>query len=433
MMPLRYLGNVALALLFTGMYVLCYTLFLAVYFDYDGVVLYPRELSFVAFTVLIAVLPIVMYRGFRAFSSAVAVFIYALLYVPITVTFALGSPLPVVEIVGIQVTFMLSMCLIFLADSIILRSPVDFHGHVALEPYCLALTVATTLYILFVYRGNLRFASFGQEVYTQRASAAELGTGLVARYLSSWLATVLTPVCLAHGLVARKVRYFLAGAVACVAMYMATAAKWMILLPFVYGASYVLFSHGRLRSVLALFILSVSALMAILLATVRNVEGILFMAASILMSRTIANAGQLTMAYYSFFSSHPHTDYAHINLVNMLFDSYPYGPNQVGQVVGQYFWSADMNANANFWATDGIAAAGLAGVPVASLAVALLFLCINSATRGYNQLFVLLCFIPFIVMLLNASLFSAAFSGGALLLMLFFLFNKRAPVSGTAP
>ena len=286
-------------------------------------------------------------------------------------------------------------------------------------------------YVLFVYRGSLRFATFGQEVYLQRASTAELGAGLLTRYISSWLATVLIPVCLARGLTVRKLSYFTAGSLACLVIYLATAAKWMILLPFGYGAFYVLFSDGRLRRVFPLLTLSLSTLIGALLAAVTNVEGKLFIASSILMSRTLDNGGRLTMAYYNFFATHPVTEYSHINLVNMILDSYPYGERGLGQVIGQYFWSADMNANANFWATDGIAAVGLAGVPVASLAAVLLFVVMNAVTRGYDRLFVVLCFIPFIVLLLNTSLFSSVWSGGALFLLLLFMFSKEAPAPGT--
>ena len=51
---------------------------------------------------------------------------------------------------------------------------------------------------------------------------------------------------------------------------------------------------------------------------------------------------------------------------------------------------------------------------------------IYSVTRAYNTLFVVLCFIPFMITLLNQSLFSSLWSGGAFFLLLFFLFNKRS-------
>ncbi len=81
--------------------------------------------------------------------------------------------------------------------------------------------------------------------------------------------------------------------------------------------------------------------------------------------------------------------------------------------------------NANFWATDGIAAMGLVGVLFASIVSALLFVLMNSFTRVYDTRFVVLCFLPFVITLLNQSMFSSFWSGGAFSLLLFFLFNRR--------
>ena len=84
-----------------------------------------------------------------------------------------------------------------------------------------------------------------------------------------------------------------------------------------------------------------------------------------------------------------------------------------------------MNANANFWATDGIAAMGLPGVALISVAATLLLALINTVTRQYDRLFATLCFLPFVITLLNQSLFSSFWSGGAFFLIVFFALNRR--------
>ncbi len=424
--------NVGLAVCFVAVYYLGYVLFLHPWFGYFGFALYPRSNAFLMLTVLVAVSPIVLYQDFRALSSAIAVFIYLILYVPIVLTFGLASSRPVGDIVIVQLVFMACMCVLFLTDRVIIRSPLKLDTELDLIPMVLVATVISTLYLLFVYRGHLRLVSFGEAVYAQRAATADVGGGLVTRYLSAWLATALTPLCLAHGLFTRNWKYFGAGSAACVVIYMAVAAKVMIILPFVYVALYLLFSGGRLRKVYPISIVSLLAFILVMLAiTGADVGGIIFLVSSILLSRTVGNGGLVTLAYYDFFTFHPQTDYSHINLVRMLFGSYPYGTDGLGQVVGQYYWSADMNANANFWATDGLAALGLLGVPVVTVVCALLFVAINSFTRAYDQLFVLLCFVPFVQYLLNTSLFTSLWSGGAIFLLLFFMFNKRAQVSAT--
>jgi hypothetical protein len=69
-------------------------------------------------------------------------------------------------------------------------------------------------------------------------------------------------------------------------------------------------------------------------------------------------SGQLNILYYDFFSKHTQTHYSHIGLFNIFIKSYPY-EQPLGFVIGKYFYNSDeLNANANFWATDGFAAWG---------------------------------------------------------------------------
>jgi len=209
-------------------------------------------------------------------------------------------------------------------------------------------------------------------------------------------------------------------------IYMATAGKSMILLPFVYWGFYVLFGRGRLEALYPVFAGGLVASLALLLVITRP-DGIAFLVSSILMYRTIGNGGQLAVAYYDFFSFHQQTDYSHVNLIREFTHPYPYGSNEIGQVIGKFYWNDEVNANASFWATDGIAAMGLPGLAISTVACVTLFVVMNSVTRGYNKLFACLCFIQFVVTMLNASLFSSVWSGGGFFLLLFFLFNKEDP------
>ena len=346
-----------------------------------------------------------------------------MLYVPIVLTFALGSSRPVAEIVLIQLTFMAAMAVLFLADAVVIRNPLKLDIGVDLMPAVLGVTALSTAYMLFVYRGSLEFASFGEDLYLQRAANSSLGSGLVMRYLSSWLSTVFVPLCLAFGLSSRKHRYTVGGAFACVILYMAGANKLMILLPFIYLSFYLLL-RKRLSALLPVLTAALSVLIAGLLA-ISTMGRAAFVAAAIVLNRTIGNGGQLTMAYYDFFSFYQQTGYSHVNGINLFTRPYPYGDLGLGQVVGQFYWSPFMNANANFWATDGIAAVGLPGVAIISVVAALLFVVMNAVTQRFDQLFVVLCFLPFVTTLLNQSLFSSLWSGGAFFLILFFAFDKR--------
>jgi hypothetical protein len=154
----------------------------------------------------------------------------------------------------------------------------------------------------------------------------------------------------------------------------------------------------------------------------------LFLVASLLLVRTVINGGVVSAKYHEFFEAHPQTGLTHVNMIGDAFGSYPYGDLQIGQVVGRYYWGPEMNANAHFWATDGLASFGLAGLPIATAVCAGVFVVLNSVTRGWNQLFVILCFVPFIMSLLNTSVFQSVWSGGALLLGALFMLTDRQQV-----
>jgi hypothetical protein len=420
-----------LAIAYTLMFYRCYVSFLFGEFEYVGYDLFRREPVFLAESVAIAVMPVLCYRGMRATSSAIAVLIYLVLYVPIIVTFTLGSSKGVDEIRLVQLTFMVSMSVIFLADTLIVRNPLRLDIGVDLMPLIWLLTALSTVYLLFVYRGKMSFASFGDDLYLQRDANAALGAGLLTAYLSAWLSTVLVPLCLAHGLTARKHRFTINGMVACLVLYMAAANKLAILIPFVYVAFFLLFRR-HLTAILPVM----TAVFVVIVAGMLSIAGLgqtALVTAAIILNRTLGNGGQLTVAYYDYFAFYARTGYSHVHGLGLLTQPYPYGDLILGQVVGQFYWSPFMNANANFWATDGLAAVGLPGVAIISVALALLLVVMNSVTRGYDQLFAVLCFLPFVSTLLNQSLFSGIWSGGAFILLLFFAFNRRAQDPPTSP
>jgi hypothetical protein len=423
--PKDWAVNLALALIYANVYAWVYSAFLHVNFGYvGGMELYARPMEFLIVMYTIAVLPILLYRGMRATSSAIAVLIYLLLYVPIIITFGLGSGQSHGHIIGIQLTFLLGMAMLFLADGVVLKNPIPLNLDFSLMPAVMAATALATLYAVWVYGGNLRFVSFGAELYEQRFLADEVaGGGVVVGYVTSWLSTVLIPLCLAHGFAHKRPWYVIMPVVSSVILYMAAANKITIVLPVVYAGMYFLM-RGRLQSIFPLLTLATVGVIAGLIFASGEGEAA-FVAASLILYRTIGNGGWITQVYYEFFSFHPQTEFSHVMGIKELTKPYPYGELGIGQVVGTFHWNPTMNANANFWATDGIAGLGLPGVLIISGIGVVLFVAINTFTRPYDKLFVLLSFLPFISILLNQSMFSSVWSGGGLFLLLFFLINKR--------
>src|SRR5581483_7122261 len=286
--------------------------------------------------------------------------------------------------------FMAAMCLLFVVDRAPVRNPVQLRLRLDLSAAAFGLTVLLTSYILFVYRSNLRFVSFGDAVYEQRFANRALGADVITRYGSAWLTSVLVPICLAFGVVRRRWSYFAVGTIACVAIYMAVAAKFIILLPVVYLLCAAAFAGRKLANIYKWVTGGLAVLIVGLLFVSRGATGATWITSSLILQRTVGNGGQIAIMYYDFFRFHPQTDYSHVAALRPFTHKYPYGTLGVGQVIGQFFFSPDMNANASFWATDGFAAMDLWGVPLATFACAALLFVLNMVTRDHDPVFTVL-------------------------------------------
>jgi len=406
-------------------YILSYVFFLNPAFEYFGFVLYEKDLFFMAFSCVIAVIPIIFYRGYKSISSTISVFIYILVYVPTILTFALGLNVSIFRIIEIQFLFCSMMCLFFIADRFVFIRNFDNQKFAFISArFFLILTIILTIYVLYIYKGNLAFVNI-RNVYEHRFANKIIGSDVVSRYLLSWLSTFFIPVCLIYGLMNKKKMYFIVGTAACIVVYMATAAKSALLLPFFLYGLYVLISRYGVNQIYSTITLLLSfAIIALLLISPQK-DTLLSYFSSLLMWRIVGCGGHLNLWYYDFFSDNPLTYYSHVGPINFFTESYPYGNLDVGQVVGSFYWHDKMNANANFWATDGIAAYGLTGVIIVSLVLFFIMVLLNTITKKFDKRFILLLFIPFISTLLNTSLFSTMWSGGGIFLIIFLLFCKK--------
>lgn len=415
--------NFFLAIIFSVVFYISYIYFLNLYFEYANFPLYPASTGTLITSFIIAALPSLLYNGFKAISSFIAVFIYIFLYMPTIVCVAIALNIGFETKLLIQSVFLVSICMFLYADKVVLyKTSRSFKRFISFRTI-LIIMILFTLVPLYVYRSNLRFVSF-DEVYTQRFANMDLGTDVFTSYLTSWLGSLIIPLCLLYGIISKKYIYFILGTASCVILYMATASKGTILMPFILLGLYYLFKRFGLNNIYPSLLIALSVFIGALLIFTSGTESPIFIVTSILIWRVVGTGGQLNFIYYDFFTSHPNIYYSHIGPVNAITKSYPYGDLAISRVIGQYYWTEDMNANANFWATDGIASFGLAGVLIVSVVFFFLLVLLNTITRNYNKMFLVLLFIPFLGTLLNTSLFQSMWSGGGFFIMLLLFFLK---------
>jgi len=289
------------------------------------------------------------------------------------------------------------------------------------------VTVSCVLYLwLFaVFHSHLQLVGF-QDVYNLRSTAVEVQSGTQVAYAAMLLASVMNPLLMAYGLTSKKWGVFTVGAFGQVLIY-STGGDKAVILSILFVLGFALLTHRPawfgIRIVCSLAGLLV--ILCLVLATTDN--AIVSFAAGLIFMRTVANSGYTTGLYHSFFQGHPLTYLSHLHGVNF-FVRYPY-TRQIGLELGFYqMQNSELDLNAHFWATDGLAAFGLPGILAISGLCGLTFWVLDSVSAKHSRKLTYLAVSFTTLNLANLSLFTTLISGGLGLLMVM-LFAMPADVS----
>jgi hypothetical protein len=142
--------------------------------------------------------------------------------------------------------------------------------------------------------------------------------------------------------------------------------------------------------------------------------------------RTYGLAVALTVVYAEFFLTRPYTAFSHISIVSS-FVPYPF-EQSLGQEVGYSLVGNTLDANANFFATDGVASAGNLGVVLVGLIIGSILILANGIIDERNRRLAFTAVIPFIMMACNTSIFTALLTGGGgLVLLMLHLYRSSEP------
>jgi hypothetical protein len=295
------------------------------------------------------------------------------------------------------------------------------------------LFLVLVAWVFAVFGRNMSFLSF-YDVYDLRSDAEDLLEGRNVNYALMLLSGAINPLLMAWGLFSRRYLFVAAGIFGQLLIYSSMGTKGSLLSIVFIFSFYLLSRPGRIPFGLKLVgsvVIMLSALsMFNYLISGQNLDAdgnpFLFMLFSVIFMRTFCINGVLTGQYFDFFSNNPETHYSHIKGVNW-FVHYPYA-NTPGIEVGS-FYSGDptLDSTAHFWAADGLAAWGLAGVLLISVLCALVFWLLDSAAQRQNPRLATLvvCYVAF--NLSNISIFTSLLSGGLGLLILLLHLMPTSP------
>lgn len=404
-----------------------YVAFLSDRMSYLGFTYDPKNWTFVYYSVAfcLAVSQILVGR-FDRYSRFFLSMVFHFSFVPIM----LFVPLQEMENVR-PLAFQASMGAAFMI-ALAIPSLAPKLGRVRLPPVAFGIATYGAFAVLSLYlisvidSGSLRLAAVA-DVYEQRSAGSAAIGGSYAGYAAGVLSCSVAPLMMAVGIVRRRFVMFGAGVAGLFLVYMILALKsvalTIVMIPlFHFVASRRGNFSGGMVALLALAFVSAPALLFWLQgwSTEPTASNIFI---SMIMMRTIGLPAALTGVYADFFAANPTTAFSHVNIVKLFVD-YPYD-QVLGYVISERALKAPgMNANASFWATDGFAAFGLWGAPLAGLLIGIVLLVADSLTLRAEKPVVFLASIPFLMIIMNSSMFPSLLTGGgALLFVLLYLYG----------
>lgn len=287
-------------------------------------------------------------------------------------------------------------------------------------PVLLVAWLVCVVWLIAEYRSIMTLVSL-EAIYEQRAAGA--ATSRAIGYAQTYLGYVISPALLVLGLLRRNWLLIALGFAGGVVLYSITAEKNAFSFPFLICAFAFLLSRKAtiFRSTTFLLLsLSVVLFPAVALSESSLVASFFAWYIGV---RSLLTPGLFIAQYADFFGARGYTLWGHVTGMGLLVprpqgltdDRWP----SLGHIVGeQHIGKPDLNANANFVASDGIAAFGEPGIAVIFVVLALYLAALDRAASGLDRRFVVLLVLPMALTLTNVSFFTVMLSFGGLFWLL---------------
>lgn len=428
----RRLWHVMVAELYTFLFLEIYRSYISFAWGYLGFAYRPMETWELAFvSVSVAIVAFAMPLRIERPSSLVLWLMFVFVFVP---TQCLT---PIIGERGAEfyIESLLALTAVMLVACIVSQRklPETMVGSSGLPgpAFDLWLTIAflvATLILFVMYRSIISFASI-DDIYTQRFAAADIAAAGGIGYVRTYYTTVVCSTLIALGLMVpgRKALAVL-GAAGFVFTYMIDAQKMSLLTPVIVIALWVMLR--RRWNTAVLFTGGLAALTAFTALLVNQTAVVRYFADLVLL-RSIAVPGQTFAFYYDLFSAGGYTWWSNITGLGRVIPAPPAFANNpawpvLGQIVGDAYFGPliRLNANANLFAGEGVAAAGALGVLVIGLAWVVWLRLFDICSLGWNRTFVLLVTAPLGLLLTNTHLSTLLISFGGLFWLLILHYYK---------
>lgn len=237
------------------------------------------------------------------------------------------------------------------------------------------------------------------------------------------------PFLIGYGLVYKNKFSIVFGLTGSFLVYLSFGSKIALAMPF---AIFIIWNF-LFKSKSPLLIMLILLVFVTILLLMIDVSGTPFeVLKSIFAWRTLANSGWMLEKYDEFFSVYGHSYWTHIGFIGSFVNGEVTDQYELGQLIGiHYFDSITANYNAGFWASDGIASAGIFGIFVPTFILSMFIVLINALTLDVDQRLINIWFLGFWMVILNAPLTVGFIGAGSILNIILLIlclstFKKRS-------
>ena len=284
--------------------------------------------------------------------------------------------------------------------------------------------------LLYIYFKDVMNLTSLDTIYVQRAAGK--ANNLFEGYLQTYNQYVFSTALVAFGCSRRNVALILMGLSGALLNFSITAEKAGLIYPIFVVALYLLLQTKRKAVVSTSFIAIMFSIILLVVMPLRSTSSVADLVVWYFGVRTLLAPGHYTMIYQEYFDKWGYTNFSHITGFNLfipvpgVYAGHPKWPS-LGNIIGEdYLQIADLNANANFIASDGIAGFGILGVFMIFVLLAFLLRGLDKLTNGIDTSLTLILLLPIALTLTNGSVFTVLSSFGGFFWALVFwtMFRK---------
>ena len=418
-MLLSKIKLISIALVFLVIFDVFYINYLAVVFEYAFFADVNRGWLFKSLVYFLSVLPLVFSSQNKTACSIGINLIYAIYFLPSLLVIQYMSMKSNSYILMFLTVLTINMIILFLANRIYLKArfkEVDYEKSIFIfnKIYKLMIFLAAIciFFLIYYFKDNMQLVNF-YEVYDLRQSSQNIKTPTYVGYLNLFMVYSALPFLFGYGLIYKSRFALLIGLMAAFIVYLTFGSKIALAIPLAVLIMYKLFFNSKND---LLIMISMLAITAFILNLIDLSDSPLEILKSIFAWRSLANAGWMLEKYDEFFSIHGYSFWTHIGFVGRFFSGEITDQFDLGQLIGIYYFNNfNANYNAGFWASDGIASAGIFGIFVPTIFLSFFIIVLNSLTVHVDYRLISIWFLGLWLVILNAPLTVGLIGGGGLL------------------